>query len=113
MRSETDVDASPAAMEQRIYQWMDRVEASAERVHRALLGPDRSEVPRFIDEMEAVCRESSGLAATPAMLPRLGALRKRLTLVRSLLRQAVIFREHLEAEGVLGYTPQGLERTLQ
>ena len=49
------------------------------------------------------------------MLPRLAVLRERLTLVRTMLRQAAVFiegREQLETESVLGYTPNGLERAL-
>jgi hypothetical protein len=49
------------------------------------------------------------------MAPRLVALQERLTVVRCLLRQAAVFeqaRVQLETEGVVGYTPRGLERAL-
>jgi hypothetical protein len=95
--------------------WLDRVEASVERAHAVLLSPRRSGLLEFIGEMESACRERSGLAVHPDMAPRLGALRARLVLVRSLLRQAAAFeqaREQLVSECVLGYTPTGLERAL-
>ena len=112
---ETDVNAPRTAAEERTYAWLDRVEASVERAHAMLLGPRRSDLPQFISEMESACRERSGLEAKPAMAPRLVALRERLTLVRSMLRQAAAFeqaRVQLETECVLGYTPRGLERAL-
>jgi hypothetical protein len=98
-----------------VSEWMERVEASVERVHAALLSPERGAIPQFAMEMESACREGFSLMATPAMAPRLGALRERLMQVRSMLRQACAFmeaREQLETGCVLGYTPRGLERAL-
>lgn len=95
--------------------WLDRVEASVEQVHAALLGPERSSLPAFTAEMQSACREGFSLVATRKMIPRLATLRERLTLVRTMLRQASAFvegREQLETESVLGYTPKGLERAL-
>jgi hypothetical protein len=95
--------------------WLDGVEASVARAHAALLGPRRTDLLQFTSEMQSASRERLGLAVQPAMAPRLAALRKRLTLVRSMLRQAAAFeqaREQLETDGVLGYTPKGLERSL-
>jgi hypothetical protein len=96
------------------YRWLDRVEASIEKAHAALLGPDRCGVPEFTMEMESAFRERSSLAATPAMASRLGALRERLRLLQFMLRQAAAFIEarEQETESVLGYTPRGLERAL-
>jgi hypothetical protein len=115
MRTEVDVDAPRSAAERNTYEWLARVEESVELAHAALLGPQRDDLPQFTNEIESACRERTGLAVAPAMLPRLGALRKRLTLIRSLLRQASAFleaREQLETDRVLGYTPKGLERAL-
>jgi hypothetical protein len=98
-----------------INSWLDRVEASVERASAVLLSPRRSGLLQFISEMESSCRERSGLAVHPAMAPRLAALRARLTMLRSMLRQAAAFeqaREQLVSECVLGYTPTGLERAL-
>ena len=97
------------------YQWMDRVEASVEKAFGALQSPERSMLPEFTKEIKSAWRERSSLAVTPAMAPRLAALRERLTLLRSMLRQASAFlegREQLETGCVLGYTPRGLERAL-
>ena len=91
------------------------MEASVEQAHAVLLSPRRSGLPQFIEEMESAWRERSGLAVHPAMAPRLAALRARLTLVRSMLRQAAAFeqaREQSKTDCVLGYTPTGLERAL-
>jgi hypothetical protein len=95
-------------------EWLDRVEASVEQAHRALLSPDRGTLPEFTREMEDACRQSSGLAATPAMTSRLSILRERLALLRQMLRQAAALVEarQQETEYVLGYTPRGLERAL-
>jgi hypothetical protein len=115
MLLETDVNAPRALAEDRTYEWLDRVEAAVERAHAALLGPRRGDLLQFISEMEWACRERSGLATQPAMEPRLEALRERLTLVRSMLRQAAAFeqaRVQLETGSVLGYTPRGLEQAL-
>jgi hypothetical protein len=116
---ETDDNAPRTVAEERAEDytnaWLDRVEASVERAHAALLGPDRGDLLQFTWEMESACRERSGLAAQPAMAPRLAALRERLKFVRSMLRQAAAFeqaREQLKTERVLGYTPRGLERVL-
>lgn len=121
---ETDVNAPRTVAEERTEDytsedftnaWLDRVEASVELAHAVLLSPRRSGLLQFISEMEWACRERSDLAASPAMAPRLTALRERLTVVRSLLRQAAVFeqaRAQLETEGVVGYTPRGLERAL-
>jgi len=101
--------------EQRTYEWLARVEDSVEEIHAAMVARQRGSLLSFIDEMESACRERSGLAATPAMTPRLGALRERLRLLQSMLRQASKFiegREQLETERILGYTPRGLERAL-
>ena len=59
-------------------------------------------------------RERASLSATPSMTPRLEALRNRLTVLRSMLRQAAALIEGREQETdrVLGYTPKGLERAL-
>ena len=95
--------------------WLDRVEASVDSASTVLLSPRRSGLLQFISEMESACRERSGLAVRPAMAPRLAALRARLTMLRSMLRQAAAFeqaREQLVSECVLGYTPTGLERAL-
>jgi len=94
--------------------WLDRVEASVEAAHATLLSPWRSGLPEFTVAMESAFDERFRLAAIPAMAPRLGALRERLMLVRSMLRQAAAFAEsrELEAGNVLGYTPRGLERAL-
>jgi len=65
--------------------------------------------------MEWACRERERLAAKPEMAPRLESLRNRLTLVRSMLRQAAAFEQariQLETESFVGYTSKGLERTL-
>ncbi len=95
--------------------WLERVEASVEQAHAALLGPDRSRLPEFTAEMQSAFGEGSTLVATSPMVPRLTALRERLTLVRTMLRQAAAFvegREQLEKDSILGYTPKGLERAL-
>jgi hypothetical protein len=95
--------------------WLDRVEASVGRAQAALLGSRRGDLLQFTCEMELASRECLGLAAEATMAPRLAALRQRLTLVRSMLRQAAAFeqaREQLETECFLGYTPRGLERSL-
>jgi len=95
--------------------WLDRVEASVERARGVLLTPRRSGLLEFISEMESACRERSGLAVHPSVAPRLAALQARLTMLRSMLRQAAAFeqaREQLVSECVLGYTPTGLERAL-
>lgn len=97
------------------YKWLDRVEASVEQAHTALLGPDRSTLPAFIAEMQFALGDRFNLAATPQMVPRLAVLRERLTMVRTMLRQAAAFvegREQLEQDSILGYTPKGLERAL-
>jgi len=115
MLSEVDLNGPPSAAEQRVAEWLERVEGSVEKAHAALLGPGRSALSQFTSEIESACRERSGLAATPAMGPRLKALRDRLILLQSMLRQAARFvegREQLETERVLGYTPRGLERAL-
>jgi hypothetical protein len=119
MLPETEVNTRRSSAERtedfRTNAWLDRVEASVERAHAVLLGPFRSDLPKFTGEMEWACRERSGIAAKPAMAPRLAALRERLTLVRSMLRQAAALeqaREQSKAECVLGYTPTGLERAL-
>ena len=125
MFPDTDANAPRTAAEQRTEDytteayytnaWLDRVEASVARAQAALLGPRRSELLEFTSEMELASREPLGLAVQPTMAPRLAALRERLTLVRSMLRQAAAFeqvREQLETDGVLGYTPRGLERSL-
>jgi hypothetical protein len=90
------------------------VEASVEAAHAALLTPRHGDLPEFTAAMKSALGERLHLAATPAIGPRLGALRKRLLLVRSMLRQAAAFAEsrELEAGHVLGYTPRGLERAL-
>jgi alkylation response protein AidB-like acyl-CoA dehydrogenase len=95
--------------------WLDRVEASVDSARAVLLSSQRSGLLQFISEMESACRERSALAVHPAMAPRLAALRTRLTMLRSMLRQAAAFeqaREQLVSECVLGYTPTGLERAL-
>ncbi len=119
MFPETDVSAPRAEAEGRTEDytnaWLDRVEASVERAHAVLLSPRRNGLLQLTSEMESAWRERAGLAVQPAMEPRLVALRERLTLVRSMLRQATAFeqaRVQLETEGVLGYTPRGLERAL-
>jgi hypothetical protein len=116
---ETDANPPRTVAEERTEDytnaWLDRVEASVERAHAVLLGPRRSELPQFTSEMEWAWRERSGLAVKPAMVPRLVALRERLTLLRSMLRQAAAFeqaRMQLKTECVLGYTQRGLERAL-
>jgi hypothetical protein len=101
--------------EDSIISWLDRVEASVERARGVLLTPRRSGLLEFISEMESACRERSGLAVHPSVAPRLAALQARLTMLRSMLRQAAAFeqaREQLVSECVLGYTPTGLERAL-
>src|SRR5271170_6133686 len=113
MLTEVDAEAPRSVAEERTYEWLDRVESSVENAYATLLGPQRSNLPQFSSEMESSCRVRSDLAATPAMAPRLEALRERLTLLQSMLRQAAAFveaREQLETERVLGYTPRGLER---
>lgn len=98
-----------------LYIWIERVDSSVERAHAALLARNPDSLSNFTLEMEAASRERPGLTATPAAFPRLEALRGRLTLVRSLLRQAAAFidaRQQLETDRVLGYTPRGLERAL-
>jgi hypothetical protein len=115
MRTEADAERPRSAAEQNTCKWLDRVEASVEKAHAALLGSDRSDLPEFTTEMESACQERYSLTATPAMALRLGKLRERLTLLRSMLRQAAALvegREQLETERVLGYTPRGLERAL-
>jgi len=95
--------------------WLDRVEASVEQAHAMLLTPVRSGVPHFTGEMEWAWRERSCLAVKPVMTPRLAALRARLDLVRSMLRQAAALEqahEQSKTDCVLGYTPTGLERAL-
>ena len=112
---EADVNAPRTVAEDYTNAWLDRVEASVERAHAVLLSTRRSGLLQFISDMEWACSERSGLATQPAMEPRLEALRERLTVVRSMLRQAAVFeqaRVQLETEGVVGYTPRGLERAL-
>jgi hypothetical protein len=48
------------------------------------------------------------------MMSRLNAIKERLTILRSMLRQAAAFVEarELEKGSVLGYTPRGWERAL-
>jgi hypothetical protein len=95
--------------------WLDRVEASVEQAHAMLLTPERSGVMQFTGEMEWARRERSCLAVNPVLTPRLAALRARLDLVRSMLRQAAALEqahEQLKTDCVLGYTPTGLERAL-
>lgn len=96
--------------------WLTRVETSVERAYSALLTPLRGNLPEFTSEMEWAGREGQGLIPNPALTPRLVALRARLKLVRSMLRQAAAFeqaREQLKTETILGYTPTGLERALR
>jgi hypothetical protein len=103
------------AAEDNTYKWLDRVESSVEMAHSILLGAERAALPELTSEMEFYSQEREQLAATPAMAPRLLALRERLTVLQSLLRQAVAFvegREQMDSEAVLGYTPRGLERAL-
>lgn len=101
--------------EESTYEWLERVEASVEQAHAALLGSERSSLPAFTAEMHSALGERFDLVATRKMIPRLATLRERLTLVRTMLRQAAAFiegREQLETDLVLGYTPKGLERAL-
>ena len=114
MLTEVDAEQSRSVAVERTSEWLERIEASVESAHAALLGPQRSDLLQFTSEIESACRERFCLAATPAMTPRLAALRKRLTLLRAMLRQATLFAEarELETECVLGYTPRGLERAL-
>jgi hypothetical protein len=119
MLVEEDIEAPRAAAEERTEvhtnEWLDRVEALTEGAHAALLGSERGYLLQFTSEIQAAYRDRAGLAATPAMTLRMQALRKRLNLVRSMLRQASAFleaREQLEGESILGYTPRGLERKL-
>jgi len=121
MSLEVAVSAPPAVAEAPEFTpeftnaWLDRVEASVEKARALLLSPKRGDLLRFIYEMEWACRERERLAAKPEMAPRLESLRNRLTLVRSMLRQAAAFEQariQLEAESFVGYTSKGLERTL-
>jgi hypothetical protein len=115
MLTEVDADSPRSAAEIHTNEWLNRVETSVEAAHTALLSPERSNLPQFTSEMELAGREGLALIATPATVARLSALRERLTLLRSLLRQAAAFleaREQLETDYVLGYTPRGLERAL-
>jgi len=102
------------ATEAYTYEWLDRVEASVEDAHHALVSPQRGQLPEFTAAMESACREGADLTATPAMTPRLALLGQRLTLLRFMLRQASAFaeRQQLETGRILGYTPNGLERAL-
>jgi hypothetical protein len=115
MPIEADVDTPRSVVEQLTSEWLDRVEASVERAHAALLGSERADLLPFSSEMESACRESRGLTATPAVAARLGTLRERLTLLQVMLRQAAALiegRAQLETQTFLGYTPRGLERAL-
>lgn len=115
MLTEVDIDSPQSAAEQRVGEWVSRVEASVETAHTALLGARSRDLSCFTSEIESACRDCSGLAVSPTMVPRLKALWERLTLLQALLRQAAVFaqtREQLETECILGYTPGGLERAL-
>src|SRR5277367_3401773 len=97
MLTEVDVEAPQAAVrESYTYDWLERVESSVENAHAALLGPERTSLPDFTADIESACRERNMLSATPAMAPRLGVLRERLTLLQSLLRHAAAFVEARE-----------------
>lgn len=118
MLPEADVNAPRSAAEETgaTNAWLDRVEAYVENAHAVLLTSQRGSLPQFTGEMEWAGREGSRLPVNPALAPRLAALRVRLNLVRSMLRQAAAFeqaREQLKTECVLGYTPTGLERALR
>jgi hypothetical protein len=112
-----ETDSVPrSAADQNAGAWLDRVEASVERAHAMLLTPWRSGLSQFTEEMEWAWHQRSCLAVNRALAPRLEALRARLNLVRSMLRQATAFeqaREQFKTEIVLGYTPTGLERALR
>lgn len=115
MPIEVDLDTPRSVAGQQTFEWLDRVEASVERAHAALLGSERADLVPFSSEMESACRESRGLMATAAMAARLGALRERLMLLQVMLRQATALMEgraQTETQTFLGYTPRGLERAL-
>jgi hypothetical protein len=114
MLTEVEVSAPRSAVEQHTYEWLDRVEASVEAARAALLHPRRGTLTEFTAAMKSALDEQFRLAPTPAMASRLEALKERLTLVRSMLRQGAAFAasRELEAGTVLGYTPRGLERAL-
>jgi hypothetical protein len=114
MPVEAQVKMPRSAAENRTSEWLDRVETSAESAYATLVGLQRGELALFTSEMESASRESLGLAATPEMMSRLNAIKERLTILRSMLRQAAAFVEarELEKGSVLGYTPRGWERAL-
>jgi hypothetical protein len=115
MLIEVDTDASRAAEMSRTEAWLDRVETSVDIAFASLLGPDRAPILQFAGEIEIACRESMRPDTNPRTVARLGALRKRLSLLQLLIRQAAAFEQghrQWETESILGYTPRGLERAL-
>jgi len=57
MPIEADVDTPRSVVEQLTSEWLDRVEASVERAHAALLGSERADLLPFSSEMESACRK--------------------------------------------------------
>jgi len=115
MPIEADVDTPRSVVEQLTSEWLDRVEASVERAHAALLGSERAGSAAVLERDGIRLPGKSRFDGNTRGGGSSGTLRERLTLLQVMLRQAAALiegRAQLETQTFLGYTPRGLERAL-